>query len=268
MVASHSTENGLYLVDSENEEVLLPKRFVSGDIQKGDQIEVFVYRDNKERWIATTKQALIEAGQTKVLKVNNVTRIGAWAEMGIDKELLIPFSEQADDLEPGQVAIVHCYIDNATQRLVGSTKLRKHLNNEKADYSEMAEVCVVAWYPSDLGMNVIVDGKYIGLIHKDAMLGPFPIGSERTGFVAKQRPDNKLDIVLKKPGFKHIEPDADLIISMLEKEDGFLPYTDKTDPETIRAVFQMSKKVFKKAIGSLYKQRMIVLEDEGIRLND
>ncbi len=265
LVASHYTKDGYYLVDAEKNEVLLPERHVPEDLDKGDEIEVFLYKDSQNRWIATVQECLIEVNTSALLRIGNVNDIGAFAEIGIDKQLLIPYSEQREDLETGDEVIVYCYEDRTTERLVGSTKLQKHLNNAQVDYAPMDEVSVMGWYHSDLGFNVVVDGMNIGLIHESDLLGTFKHGEVKRGYVAKQRSDRKLDIVLRKPGFANIAPEGQKILTLLEKENGFLPYTDKSDPDTIRKVFDMSKKTFKKAVGGLYRERVILIEPDGIK---
>ena len=265
LIASHFTQDGHYLIDEDKHEVLLPKRHVPEGLEKGDAIEVFLYKDSQNRWIATVQECLIESGTCALLRIDNSTDVGAFAEIGIDKQLLIPFSEQREDLEAGDEVIVHCYEDRATERLVGSTKLNKHLTNEHIDFLPLEEVSVMGWYHSDLGLNVVVNGKYIGLIHQSDFLGSFKPGEVKRGYVAKQRSDRKLDIILRKPGFQNIAPEGQKIMALLQKENGFLPYTDKSDPDTIRKVFNMSKKTFKKAIGGLYRDRVITIEVDGIK---
>lgn len=265
LIISHRTQDGYYLRDAEMNEVLLPERHIPDDVEEGDELSVFVYKDSQNRAIATTQESLIEAGQCAFLHIGNVNSIGAFADIGVDKQLLVPFREQREELEPGDRVMVYCYIDEASERLVGSTKLNKHIDHESADYRKNEEVEITSWYFSDMGLNVIVNGQHTGLIHTGDLLGEFPAGTKRTGYVAQQRPDWKLDIVLRKPGFANIAPEGEKILEMLDREDGFLPYTDKSDPDTIRSVFGMSKKTFKKAIGGLYKGRQVSIEEDGIR---
>ncbi|NND52435.1 MAG: GntR family transcriptional regulator [Flavobacteriaceae bacterium] len=259
-------EQGLYLCDEEENEVLLPNRYVPESFKIHDQIEVFVYLDNEERPVATTDKPYIKRNEFALLRCNEVNDYGAFLDFGLVKELFCPFKEQAFKMKAGQWYLVYCYVDEETERLVASSKTKRFLDNKKLTVEKFDEVDLIVSHPSEIGMNVIVNEKHLGLIHKNDVYRDMSIGDRFKGIVKKVRPDNKLDIVLSQIGYKSIEPNADLVLKELNDNSGFLPLNDKSSPEAIKELLQMSKKNFKKAIGNLYKQRIISIDEDGIRL--
>lgn len=259
-------EQGLYLADTEGNEVLLPNRYVPESFKIWDQIEVFVYLDNEERLVAVTDKPYITPGEFAVLRCNQVTDIGAFLDWGMLKELFCPFKEQAFKMKKGGWYLVYCFIDEKSNRLVASSKTNQFLDNKNLTVQQFDEVDLIVSHPSDIGMNVIVNKQHTGLIFKDDIYQELSIGDRLKGVVKKVRPDNKLDISLGKIGYRNIEPNAETIMHELEDNGGYLNLSDKSDPETIKEVLQMSKKNFKKAVGTLYKQRLIEIKDDGIYL--
>ncbi|MBT8274160.1 MAG: GntR family transcriptional regulator [Bacteroidia bacterium] len=259
-------EQGLYLCDEEENEVLLPNRYVPESFKIHDQIEVFVYLDNEERPVATTDKPYIKRNEFALLRCNEVNDYGAFLDFGLVKELFCPFKEQAFKMKAGQWYLVYCYVDEETERLVASSKTKRFLDNKKLTVEKFDEVDLIVSHPSEIGMNVIVNEKHLGLIHKNDVYRDMSIGDRFKGIVKKVRPDNKLDIVLSQIGYKSIEPNADLVLKELNDNSGFLPLNDKSSPEAIKELLQMSKKNFKKALGNLYKQRIISIDEDGIRL--
>jgi predicted RNA-binding protein (virulence factor B family) len=260
------TEPGLFLGDGDVGEVLLPNRYVPKVFEIGEKIEVFVYLDNEERPVATTDQPYIKKGEFALLRCNQVTDFGAFLDWGLVKELFCPFREQAFKMKSGGWYLVHCYLDDESQRLVASSKTNSFLDNKELTVAQFDEVDLIVSHPSELGMNVIVNKIHSGLVFRDDIYKDMSVGDRLKGTVKKVRQDNKLDISLNQIGYRNIEPNAEHILNELHDSSGFLPVHDKSDPEQIKDLLQMSKKSFKKAIGTLYKERQITIEADGIRL--
>lgn len=258
---------GLFLSDDEGNEVLLPNRYVPEEFKIWDKLEVFVYLDNDERLVAVTDRPYIKANDFAVLRCNQVTNHGAFLDWGLVKELFCPFKEQAFKMKQGGWYLVYCFLDEKSGRLVASSKTNNFLNNNELSVNVFDEVDLIVSHPSEIGMNVIVNKKHSGLIFKDNIFQDISVGDKLKGIVKKIRQDNKLDIVLGQIGYRSIEPNADAIMKELEDNSGFLNITDKSSPKAIKETLQMSKKNFKKAIGSLYKQRLITIKEDGIYLN-
>ena len=260
------TEPGLFLMDEEDNEVLLPNRYVPEEFKIWDKLEVFVYLDNEERPVATTDKPYIQLNDFALLRCNQVTDYGAFLDWGLVKELFCPFKEQAFKMKPGGWYLVYCYMDEKTNRLVASSKTNRFLDNKTLTVNEFDEVDLIVSHPSEIGMNVIVNKTHAGLIYKDAIFKDLSVGDKLKGIVKKIRPGNKLDIALGQIGYRNIEPNAELIMHELHDNSGFLNLTDKSDPEDIKAQLQMSKKNFKRAVGTLYKQHLIEIKSDGIYL--
>ena len=260
------TEPGMFLGDAEGNEVLLPNRYVEDVFKVGDDVEVFIYLDNEERLVAVTDEPHISRGDFAVLRCNAVNDFGAFLDWGMVKELFCPFKEQAFPMKKGGWYLVHCYLDEKSERLVATSKTNRFLDNEELSVAEFEEVDLIVSHPSDFGMNVIVNKQHTGLIYKDNIFQELSIGDRLKGVVKKIRHGNKLDIGLGQIGYRNIEPNAKKILDSLEDNSGFLPLHDKSSPEAIKESLEMSKKNFKKAIGTLYKQKLINIEKEGIKL--
>ncbi|RED49261.1 CvfB family protein [Seonamhaeicola aphaedonensis] len=260
------TDHGIYLVDEENNEVLLPNRYVPESFKIWDKIEVFVYLDNEERLVATTDMPFIKRGEFALLRCSQVTDYGAFLDWGLVKELFCPFKEQAFKMKPGGWYLVYCYLDEKTERLVASSKTNSFLSNKELTVKEFDEVDIIASHPSEIGWNVIVNKQHSGLIFKDTIFTDINVGDKFKGIVKKIRKGNKLDIAIGQVGYRNIEPNAKRILEELEDNSGYINLTDKSDPEAIKDQLQMSKKSFKKAVGTLYKQRQIELKADGIYL--
>ncbi|XMO85967.1 S1-like domain-containing RNA-binding protein [Algibacter sp. AS12] len=260
------SEHGVYLIDDEDNQVLLPNRYVPEEFKIWEKLDVFVYLDNEQRPVATTDMPYIKINEFALLRCNQVSDYGAFLDWGLVKELFCPFSEQAFKMKQGGWYLVHCYIDEKTDRLVASSKTNRFLDNNELTVSEFEEVDLIVSHPSDIGVNVIVNKKHIGLIYKDSIFRDLSVGDKLKGIVKKIRPGNKLDITLGQVGYRNIEPNADRIMKALQDDNGFLNLTDKSSPEAIKDTLQMSKKNFKKAIGTLYKKRLIEIKSDGIYL--
>lgn len=260
------TDPGLFLGDTEENEVLLPHRYKPEEYKIGDTIKVFLYLDNEERPIATTDEPFISLNEFAYLHCSAVTKYGAFMDWGLVKQLFVPFKEQARPMNNGKWYIVYLYLDEQTNRLVGSSKTNKFLKNGSIDLAKYDEVDILVSHITDKGANAIINGKYKGLIYLEDIFEDIRTGDKMKAFVKKVRPDKKIDLVLHAEGYKGIEPNASFLMDELKAAGGFLPFHDKTDPETIKNELGLSKKSFKRAIGSLYKDKQIVITKDGIEM--
>lgn len=263
------TNVGLYLGDESGEDVLLPNKYCPENYELEDRIKVFVYLDSEERKVATNLTPKILLNEFALLQVSAVTSIGAFLDWGMEKELLVPYREQRQKMEEGRWYIVYLDMDEKTNRLFASNRVGKYLNNADLTIEEGDEVKLLILQKTELGFSVIVNNKHKGLIYKNEIFRELKIGDQLKGFVKKIRKDNKIDISLQGIGYANFKDvNSELIYRNLTKNKGFLAVTDKSTPEEIYAQFGISKKAFKKAIGYLYKQRKISLQDDGIVLNE
>ncbi|HEY1048049.1 MAG TPA: S1-like domain-containing RNA-binding protein [Bacteroidia bacterium] len=261
------TPPGLFLGDGDKEnEVLLPNKYIPSDYEIGDKLKVFVYLDFDDRVVATTLTPKIELGKFALLEMKDNSKFGAFMDWGLEKDLFVPFSEQMQRMRIGGLYLIHLYFDENSGRLVGSQKVRRFLDNTVIDVEEGDEVDIIIADNTLLGVNVIVNGKYAGLVYHDEVYKDIETGMRMTAYVKKIRPGNKLDIALNKQGFVLVEEFANELFEKLKKEGGFLPLNDKSEPEKIYSILGVSKKVFKKAAGALYRQKLILIEENGIRL--
>jgi hypothetical protein len=260
------TSVGMFLSDVEGEEVLLPNQYITDDMQVGDQIKVFVYLDSEDRPVATTQTPRIIRNEFAFLEVKDVSEYGAFLDWGLIKDLFVPFREQPKPMEIGEWHVVFLYLDQKSQRLLASAKIDKFLESDRLTVAEGEEVDLLVWQKTDLGYNVVVNQYHKGLIYANEVFQPLQIGDSLKGYVKKIREENKLDISLQKTGYEVVEPVAKQILEEVKKGKGFLNLSDSSSPEDIYNRLKISKKVFKKAIGGLYKQGIIRIEDSGIYL--
>jgi uncharacterized protein len=260
-------QNNGYLLSFDNDStIFLPFRDTDKELNPGDQIEIFIYQDNEGRDTATTLQPKITLNQIELLEVKQVTRHGAFMDWGINKDLFVPYKEQSNRMMEGRKNLVYLYIDKKSGRLTGTTKIERYLVETPITVEEKEEVDIIIWNKSELGRNVIINQTHEGLIYQSDIFSNLKYGEKRKGFIKQIRPDNKIDVTLRPFGYKKVEPNADQIYEILQKGDGYLDLHDKSDPDLIRARLEMSKKTFKKAIGLLYKNHLIRIEDDGIYL--
>lgn len=266
-ILRHTTV-GLFLGDEEgDEDVLLPNKYCPANFEIGDKLNVFVYRDHEERIIATNLKPKILLHQFAFLRVTSVSNVGAFMDWGLEKELLVPFREQRQKMEEGRWYIVYLDLDKKTDRLYATNKIEKRLKNEPLTVLEGDEVDLMVMKKTDLGFSVIVNQLHEGLIFESDIFTKLNIGDKIKGYVKQIRDDNKIDISLQPIGFENFnDPNCELILKKLKAQKGVLPVTDKSTPEEIYKQFGISKKAYKKAIGTLYKQRKITLEPDGIKL--
>ena len=263
----NNNDAGVLLEAGEFGQILLPKRFVGNQAKLGDELTVFIYLDSEDRLIATTETPHACEGDFAWLKVVEVNQVGAFLDWGLPKDLLLPFAQQKTPPAQGKRVLVKIYLDNS-HRLAATSRIDKYLREESTGYKVGQLVDLIIADKTELGFKAIVDNAYWGMLYNNELFQPLKKGERVKGYIKRVREDKKLDITLTQPGYEKISAVAEQIIVVLKEHDGYLMITDKSTPETIRSVFRISKKVYKKAIGALYKQRRIAIEDNGIRLLD
>jgi predicted RNA-binding protein (virulence factor B family) len=258
---------GLYLDGGELGEILMPARYAPRTCAVGDELESFIYRDSEDRLVATTEKPYAMVGEFTLLKVVAVNRMGAFLKWGLMKDLLVPFAEQKPRMQEGGLYVVRIYVDESTRRIVASARLDDFLHRESEDEFEVGEaVRLFIANRTDLGYQVIIDNSYWGLLHRTEALHSLKRGETVDGFIKHIREDGRIDVCLHLKASEKTGEAAQLIMNMLKKNNGRLPITDKSSPEAINRMFGLSKKMYKKAAGALYKKRAIAFEDGGIRL--
>ncbi len=261
------TDFGVYMAAGE-EEILLPKRFVPRGTKTGDELEVFLYHDSENRLIATTQRPFGKVGDIVLLKAVDATGQGAFLDWGLMKDIFVPKSQQHATMVAGQEYLVMIYLDKMTGRVAASEKIDQYLSNEELTVKELDPVELLIYRRNDLGFQVIINGKHTGILHANEIFKQVDIGDKIPGFVKSIKEENKIDVVLGKRGYDKVEDEAGKILRLLQENDGYLPYHDKSDPEEIYAFFGMSKKTFKMTTGNLYKQKRIIFTQTGIKLLD
>lgn len=270
LTAFRETEFGWYLTDeSQSEEVLMPKRFTPEKFAEGDKLKVFIFNDSEDRATATTQEPKIVRDTFACLQVAEVTQFGAFMDWGMDKQLLVPFSEQRRPMEAGNYYIIYLYLDEETDRLVGSNKWSKFVEKEDIDLEEGQEVDLLIAEGSNLGVKVIINNEYEGLVFQNEIFHDIHRGDKIKGYIKKVREDGKVDVSLQKQGYVNAISDiSNKVLTEIKNRGGHLNLTDKSAPGEIYAQLEMSKKNFKKAIGGLYKQKLIRIEKDGLYLNN
>ncbi len=257
---------GVYLEDGA-EGILLPKRFVPANTKTGDKVTVFLYHDSEDRLIATTQKPKGILGDIVKLKVVSVTPQGAFLDNGLMKDLFVPLSKQQHKMIPNGEYLVKIYLDEQTGRLAATEKIEPYLSNDPLTVKELEVVDLLVYRRTDIGYVVIINNKHTGVLHHNEIYRNITAGDRFAGFIKKIYPaDNKIDVAAGKPGYQRVEDEAEKILRLLNENNGYLPYYDKSDPEEIYSFFGMSKKTFKMTTGNLYKQRKISFEKTGIKL--
>ena len=269
MVVARKVDFGVYLDGGDIGDVLLPKRYVPEGCEVGDTVNVFLYLDNDERLVATTKKSLVEVNHFAFLEVKWINEHGAFLDWGLMKDLFCPFREQKMKMQVGKKYVVYAYIDAVTYRIVASAKVEKFLSDEEPPYSNGDEVEILVQQKTDLGFKAIIDDKFGGMIFDNDVFKEIRTGDRMKAYIKQIRPDGKIDLSLQPSGRENVVGFAGrLLRTLIETENGFLPYHDKTSPDEIYAAFGVSKKTFKKAVGDLYKHFFITIESNGIALTD
>lgn len=259
-------ETGVWLDGKELGDIFMPRSLSDNDYGSEDMPEVFVYHDSEGQLVATTKIPFAMVGEFALLKVVSVSPVGAFLDWGLKKDLLVPFSEQKQKMLEGRSYIVYIFFDEKSNRIVASSKLGRFLGRLPVDLREGQEVELLVSNKTEIGFEAIINNSLTGLLYKNEVFQPLRKGQKITGYVKKIREDDKIDLCLQKPGHEKIAGISETILTALKKQGGFISVTDKSPAEVIYDLFGVSKKTYKKAIGSLYKERLITIESNGIRL--
>ena len=257
---------GFYLGDDEDNDVLIPQKYVPEDLKVGDNIDVFIYKDSEDRIIATTLDPYARTDEFAYLEVKDVNSTGAFLDWGLEKDLLVPYREQSGNVQVGHWIFVYVYFDPRTERIAASMKSTEFVEKEEIELEEKQEVDLLIGRKTDIGFNVIINHLYEGLIYDNEIFKKVSPGDKTKGFIKKLRFDKKIDVILEKEGYESVEPNTQVILENLKFNGGFLGLNDKSDPDAIKEQLGMSKKTFKKAIGGLYREKAIRIEDDGIHL--
>ena len=261
------TSVGLYLGDEEGEDVLLPNKYCPEDYEIDDKIKVFVYLDYEERKVATNIIPKIHLHEFALLQVADVSAVGAFMDWGLEKDLMVPFKEQRAKMEESRWYVVYMDIDDETDRLYATNKIERRLQNHELSVEVGDKVDLLVYHRSEIGYSVIINGEHKGLVFESDVFKELNIGEKLKGFIKNIRDDNKIDVTLQAIGYDNFnDSNVDLIYNTLVENNGAIALTDKSSPEAISLQFGISKKAFKKALGSLYKQRKVTISKTGIKL--
>ncbi|OMH25850.1 S1 RNA-binding domain-containing protein [Motiliproteus sp. MSK22-1] len=255
---------GVYLDAGKLGEVLLPNRVVPKGCKEGDEVEAIIYLDSDDKLIASTLTPFAQVGECACLNVVSTGPVGAFLDWGLPKDLLVPFNEQQTPLKEGQSVVCFLYLDN-TNRIAASSKLNRHLNKSSPKYDKHQEVDLLIADKTDLGVKAVINNRHWGLIFKDELFKPVRYGQRIKGYIKQVRGDGKIDLHLQQPGYGALDALSSQILAHLDSNQGFAPLTDKSPADEISRLFGVSKRKFKMAIGGLYKNKLIVIEDAGIR---
>ena len=262
----NATDRGVYLDAGELGEIFLPQPDGPATCRTGERLTVFLYTDSEDRPVATMQSPLAMAGDFARLKVVAETPVGAFLDWGLPKDLLVPFREQNTPMKKGRAYIVRVYLDERSQRVVASAKLDRFLSDTAAGLHIGQKVELFVCTRTTLGRKVIINRAHWGLLHSSDIFQPLHSGQRLTGFVKTVRADGKIDVCLHKPGYAKISDISTIILDALEQHGGQIPVTDRSTPESIRQWFGVSKKTYKKALGALYKRRVVTLTDTQVSL--
>jgi predicted RNA-binding protein (virulence factor B family) len=244
----------------------LPNKFIEPQFEVGQQIDVFVYRDSEDRLIATRLKPYVEVNHFAYLNVSEVSKVGAFLDWGLEKDLFVPFKEQKQKMIEGQSYVVYIYIDDLTERIVGSSKINKFISNEVLQVEQGEEVDLLVYNETDLGYTCVINEMHKGLIYHNDVFTDLAVGDQTKGYIKLVREGNLIDLSLQNIGFKHVLSSTEKILEYLNTHDGYLELTDKSSPDLIERRFDMSKSTYKKSIGILYRQRKVTLHEDGVRL--
>ncbi|WP_111979140.1 CvfB family protein [Algibacillus agarilyticus] len=262
-----SVEFGFYLDGQDLGDILLPNRYAPKDLQVDDQLDVFIFLDSEDRLIATTQRPRAAVGEFAFLNCVDVNSVGAFLDWGLPKDLMVPFSEQRQKMQPNNGYVVFVYIDKVDQRITATAKVNKHLAESGVGLQSGAEAKLLVAEKTDLGYKCIVNNHCWGMIFDNDLNGEqLKLGKRIKGFIQRVRPDGKVDLSLRKQGYETLGPLAEKILQALSENKGYMAISDKSSPDVIRSLFKCSKREFKMAIGSLYKSKKIELDKTFIRL--
>ncbi len=261
-----SVDFGLYLDGGDEGEILLPSRYVPKGARIGDELDVFIYLDQDERLVATTQQPFAKVGDFACLEVSWINEYGAFLNWGLMKDLFCPFREQKKRMELGKAYIVYVMVDEDSYRMMATAKVDRYLDTSRPEYKHGDEVDLLVWQKTDLGFKVIVDNRFSGLVYEDQIFTHLTTGDRVKGYVDHIRQDGKIDVTLQPTGRRHTEEFAETLLEYLKKNNGHCDLGDKSPSELIADRFKISKKAYKKAVGDLYRRRLITIDDSGITL--
>ncbi|NDV64101.1 S1 RNA-binding domain-containing protein [Bacteroides sp. 224] len=257
---------GLYLDGDDQGEILLPSRYVPEGVEVGEWLEVFLYLDSEERLIATTLTPFVQVGEFACLEVSWVNEFGAFLNWGLMKDLFVPFREQKMKMQVGKKYVIHAHLDEESYRIVGSAKVERYLSTEEPTYQSGDEVDILIWQKTDLGFKAIIDNQFGGLLYDSEIFQTLYTGDKLKAYIKQVRPDGKIDLILQKPGLEKVGDFSQTLLQYIKDQGGSTPFNDKSDADDIYATFGVSKKTFKKAVGDLYKKRLIVINPGGLKL--
>ncbi len=257
---------GIYLDGGDLDEILLPRRYVPEGCSVGDELEVFIYLDSEDMLIATTETPKAMVGECAFLKVIEVNRVGAFLDWGLPKDLLVPFGEQQKPMQVGESYVVYLYVDPASERIAGSSTLDKFLGDTSPYYKEQQPVDLLICGRTDLGYKAVVDGGTIGLLFNSDVFKPISIGQTMKGFIKHIREDKKLDLCLQLVSREALDDLSEKVLAFIKAEGGKTSMTEKSPPDVIAKQFGVSKSSYKKALGKLYKKRLILIEKTHLEL--
>lgn len=260
LMVNRGSAMGFFLIDTSGEEVFLPFKYAPDNLQLKDVIDVFVYNDSEDKIIATTQTPKITLNNFAALKVVDAASFGAFMDWGLDKDLLVPFKEQAGKMYDHKTYVVYLFLDETSDRLVATTKLNRYLDNTDNDLKANQEVDLLIFEDFDLGYFAIINNKYKGLIYKNEIYSPIKVGDSLKGYVKQIKEGNLIDLSLQKIGFENVDNNSQFILDYLKKHNGVLALHDNSSPDDIKRILGMSKKTFKKAIGILYRQKLVKIE--------
>ena len=265
LVVDSEVEFGLYL-HSEDERILLPQKYAPEDLKVGDTIDVFVYTDSEDRPIATTLKPNGVVGDFVYMEAKDVTSFGTFMDWGLEKDLLVPKSEQQDRMVPGKKYLIKVLLDEKTDRVYGTNKISVNCDKDLTELNELQKVDLLIHSQTNIGIMAVINNRYFGMMYLNETYKELSVGERVTGYIMRLREDGKIDLTLKKPGYNSVSGSAEIILAKLQDAGGALPFHDKSDPDDIKRTFSMSKKEFKKAIGGLFKHGLIEIEKTGIKI--
>ena len=269
LTVSRISDYGLYLADEEQNEVLLPNRYISLTDKPGDEKEVFLYHDSEDRLVATTETPLLRVGEAGYLRVVDKTAHGAFLDWGLyGKDLFLPNRNQQGGIIAGRSYIVYLYEDSVTGRCVATCKLKSFINNDSITVAPRQEVDLLVASESPIGYRVIINNRHWGMLYRNQLVRPLAGGERTKGYVRKLTEDNRIDVSLQQEGFAQVKDSAEVLLQLVRDNGGFLPLNDDSAPEEVNRLTQTSKKVFKRSLGMLLKRGAVTVDEQGIKINE
>lgn len=269
LTVSRISDYGLYLADEEQNEVLLPNRYISLTDKPGDEKEVFLYHDSEDRLVATTETPLLRVGEAGYLRVVDKTAHGAFLDWGLyGKDLFLPNRNQQGGIIAGRSYIVYLYEDSVTGRCVATCKLKSFINNDIITVAPRQEVDLLVASESPIGYRVIINNRHWGMLYRNQLFRRIAVGDRTKGYVRKLTEDNRIDVSLQQEGFAQVKDSAEVLLQLVHDNGGFLPLNDDSAPEEVNRLTQTSKKVFKRSLGMLLKRGAVTVDEQGIKINE